>query len=81
MQHFATLYHHTKQCISLSLQAVEVSARSGSRLTLVAGLAGEAGVALALVGPHALAVLAAGLTQSYCGRIQKRGREISTRTR
>lgn len=41
-----------------------VSTRSRRELTLIAGLAGEAGVALAFVGSHAVAVLAAGLTQS-----------------
>lgn len=43
---------------------------------MIAGLARKAGVALAFVGSHALPVLAAGLTESYSGRIQ-RGRKRS----
>lgn len=45
---------------------------------MIAGLSREAGVALAFVGSHALAVLAARLTQSYSGRIQT-GREGAQR--
>lgn len=54
-------------------QCFMVSVRSRQKLTLIAGLANEAGVTLAFIGSHALAVLAAGLTQSYCGRIQRGG--------
>lgn len=54
-------------------QGFVVSMCSRQKLTLIAGLASEAGVALAFIGSHALAVLAAGLTQSYCGRIQRGG--------
>lgn len=52
------------------------SASSRRELTLIAGLAGEARVAFALIGSHAVSVLAARLTHSYSGRIQ-RGRNRS----
>lgn len=45
-------------------------------LTLIAGLAGEARVALALVGSHAVSVLAARLAHRCSGGIQ-RGRDRS----
>lgn len=45
---------------------------------MIAGLAREAGVTFAFVGSHALPVLAARLTESYSGRIQ-RGRKTSVR--
>lgn len=45
-------------------------------LTLIAGLAGEAGMALALTGSHAVSMLTAGLAHSCSGRIQ-RGRDRS----
>lgn len=48
----------------------------GDKLTLIAGLASEAGVALAFIGSHTFPMLTARLTQSYSGRIQ-RGRKRS----
>lgn len=51
---------------------------SRRELTLIAGLAGEAGMALAFIWSHTFSMLAARMTQSYSGRIQ-RGRERSVR--
>lgn len=43
----------------------------GDKLTLIAGLASEAGVALAFIGSHTFPMLTARLTQSYSGGEEK----------
>lgn len=69
---------HDKSCMWLQVTAMFSLCLPvpSYNLTLIAGLASEARVALAFIGSHTFPMLTARLTQSYSGRIQ-RGRRRS----